>query len=504
MTRTSPLLVLLVVLALLASACGAAEDSSAEPVPTTSEPDSGSDVGTGDSTSSSSSTPDSTGSTSTPSSPSTAAPEGGWIDGEPEWLGDGGAAAEGALSVDAAEADVDSAASTEPPLTTTTVAAKVGEDGRSVPLDGPQTDPLRAGSVDDNADYQGFLSYLDRVEDFGIRGRPFDATGRTVLTVVGSDGLPIAGLTVDATVADAETVSLTTTADGTIRFFAGPASDDDGVARTIRFDVDGTPVETQVGLDVGVELERASGLVDAAPGDVPLDVLFLLDATGSMSDEIDRLKTTIDSVAEQINALEPRPDVRFAMTLYRDTTDTFVTSTFDFTGDLDQFRDALGSVVADGGGDTPEALDEALAAALSEPQWRAPAEAVQLVFLVADAPPQIGRDVQVPYTASITEAASRGITIFPVASSETDDTAELVFRQIALATGAPFVFLTYGAGGAAAATGPSTDINPTDYETLALDQLVVRLIAEEIAVLSGKTPVALPPPSSTTTVPDGQ
>ena len=58
-----------------------------------------------------------------------------------------------------------------------------------------------------------------------------------------------------------------------------------------------------------------------------------------------------------------------------------------------------------------------------------------------------------------------------------------MFRQLAQATGARFVFLSYGAGGAA--TGGSTDIDPTDYEELSLDDLVVRLVTEELAALTG-------------------
>lgn len=78
-----------------------------------------------------------------------------------------------------------------------------------------------------------------------------------------------------------------------------------------------------------------------------------------MGDEIDQLKTSIDSVSERIEALETQPDVRFGMTLYRDEGDDFVTSTYDFTGEVADFRSALADVVADGGGDYPEALDEA-------------------------------------------------------------------------------------------------------------------------------------------------
>ena len=88
------------------------------------------------------------------------------------------------------------------------------------------------------------------------------------------------------------------------------------------------------------------------------------------------------------------------MTLYRDEGDTFVTATYDLTDDVEAFRSALAQVQADGGGDYPEALDEGLADALAEPSWRDPAETVQLVFLVADAPPQVGRQVERAYPAS--------------------------------------------------------------------------------------------------------
>jgi uncharacterized protein YegL len=141
----------------------------------------------------------------------------------------------------------------------------------------------------------------------------------------------------------------------------------------------------------------------------PVEVLFLLDTTGSMGDEIDQLKTTIDSVVQRLNDLPGTGEVRLAMTLYRDEYDAFATANYDFTNNIESFRKALAQVSADGGGDTPEALDEAFADALAKPHWSAPGKAIQLVFLVADAPPHVDRHVQVPYTTSMIEAASRGI-----------------------------------------------------------------------------------------------
>jgi len=121
---------------------------------------------------------------------------------------------------------------------------------------------------------------------------------------------------------------------------------------------------------------------------------------------------------------------------------------------------------------------------------------VQLMFLVGDAVPQVGRQLEQTYPESIQVAASRGITVHVVAASQTDDPAEHTFREIAQGTGGRFVFLAYGAGGTA--TGEHTDIASTDYEELSLDQLVVRLVGEELAALTGET---FAPPVVPTTVP---
>ena len=486
--------------AIVLAACGS--DESAEPGGQ-APPESGSLV-------------DSTDPSDPQTSPSTTVFVGdGWIGGEPDWGGGGadGATDEGEMAMEVSAADEVRAAD---------ASGGSRGDGASVDLSGPVPEPvpgsidespLRAGSVDDNLDHDDFLAYVDRVRSLGIEGRPIDLTGRIVVEVVDGDGSPVPGISIVPSFTPAGTTEATpvreirTTADGTVRYFPGldgldgPDGVEPDMSFTFSIEGSGQNVTALPGDTVTLVVESSTDV--ASP--VPLDVLFLLDATGSMGDEIDRLKVTIDQVAEQVNALDPRPDVRFAMTLYRDEGDAFVTSTYDFTGEVGAFRSALSDVVADGGGDYPEALDEGLAEALAAPAWRDPSEAVQLVFVVADAPPQVGRQVEVPYIDSMRDAVTRGIKVFPVASSESDDQAELVFRQLAVTTGAPFVFLSYGAGGAA--TGPSSDIDSTDYEELALDQLVVRLIDEELSALAGDDGEPVPPPTTvppTTTIPDGQ
>jgi len=427
-----------------------------------------------------------------PPAGSPAPEEGVWLGGEPVWIAhyddDPTSMAEEAAAAPASGAVPSPPAS--PPAAVDTVddaGADLVEGGEfagpmadeaagaaSLAAAGSFQEPLTGGAIDDNERFEDYLTYRQEILSLGIPVRDLDPAGRIVVTVTGRGGLPVAGAEVRVTGGGVE-VTLRTTADGTVRFHPEAYVAGDG---PFTVTAGGTGGEVPRGGSLRLETD-----LPTAGDEVALDILFLLDATGSMADEIDQLKITIGEVARRIADLPGGVDLRLGMTLYRDVGDTFVTANFNFTSDVDRFTRALGVVVADGGGDYPEALDEALAEALGRPTWRAAGEALQLIFLVADAPPQIGRQVAAPYTASMRRAAARGIKIFPVSSSGTDDQAEFVFRQLAQFTGARYVFLTYGAGGRA--TGDGSSISERDYEELSLNDLIVRLVAEEIAALTG-------------------
>jgi hypothetical protein len=103
---------------------------------------------------------------------------------------------------------------------------------------------------------------------------------------------------------------------------------------------------------------------------------------------------------------------------------------------------------------------------------------VQLIFLVADAPPHLDYAQDYDYADDMVKAAELGIKVFPIASSGLDDQGEYIFRQIALFTQGKFIFLTYGPGGQ---PGDSTTHQVDDYTVQKLDDLVVRLVEEELA-----------------------
>ncbi len=335
---------------------------------------------------------------------------------------------------------------------------------------------LRAGAVDDNQAWDDYLLYRNGFLQYGIPVHDVDITGRRIITVTRPDGTPVMGASVTLLDADGATVATDMTRSyGTAMVF--PVGDVTGM--TVLVVKDGEQAE--VALD-GDAREHDLTL-DAAPTPSPidLDVLFLIDVTGSMGDEIDRLKQTIDTIAERIDALPAETNLRLAMTVYRDRGDTFVTSTHQFTPDIDAFSDALAEVIADGGGDYPESLNEGLHEAIHLPEWRV-TDTVSLIFLVADAPPVLTYAQDYDYAVEMFEAAERGITIHPIASSGLDDEGEYVFRQLAQVTGGRFVFLTYGAGGA---PGDDTTHHVDDYSVLSLDDLVVKIVEDTLAPLTG-------------------
>ncbi|HXV98023.1 MAG TPA: hypothetical protein VEC93_06335, partial [Anaerolineae bacterium] len=144
------------------------------------------------------------------------------------------------------------------------------------------------------------------------------------------------------------------------------------------------------------------------------------------------------------------------------------------------FSKNLSTVYADGGGDYPESLNEALHEALNGVEWRG-GDTIQLIFLIADAPPHLDYAQDYDYAVEMENAARRGIKIFPVASSELDDQGEYVFRQLAQYTQGRFIFLTYAGPTNGGAPGDVTTHHVDDYSVESLDNLLVKLVEEELA-----------------------
>ncbi len=170
-----------------------------------------------------------------------------------------------------------------------------------------------------------------------------------------------------------------------------------------------------------------------------IEVAFALDATGSMGPWIREARQRIRSIAEDLATGEPRPDVRFALVTYRDRGDAYVTRKHDFTRDIGTMRRHLNGTSANGGGDTPEAVLEALQVAIDELDWTASdQDVVKLLYLVGDAAPK--RYADGPDEEALQQRAlDNGIVIHSIACGRMSGGGQSFFERVArLSEGRPF------------------------------------------------------------------
>ena len=347
---------------------------------------------------------------------------------------------------------------------------------------------LKAGEVDDNQRWQ---EYLDFVEEY--QGPPVHATNlsnRQIITILDRQGNPVPNAQVSISRrSDGTGATLTkrTYADGRTMFFPlegldpGMAMRNDGqtagelsitvkrngFTKTIRI----VP-ETAMEHEIALEGTMTYGL------DFPLDVVFLIDSTGSMADEIHRIKANLESIARKVSKLPANPDLRFGMVSYRDRGDEYVTRIYPFDGNVRRFSKAIQNLEANGGDDYPESLNQAFHEAVNDMGWRD--NAIRLIFLIADAPPHLDYPQDKDYATEMMRAQEKGIKVFSVASSGLDQQGEYILRQIAQQTMGKFLFILYptGPGG-----GLETPHDVEQYSVDRLDSLIVKLIEEELAKL---------------------
>jgi hypothetical protein len=113
-----------------------------------------------------------------------------------------------------------------------------------------------------------------------------------------------------------------------------------------------------------------------------LDLVLCIDATDSMINGVDELKARLPALlAKRVPDLA---SFRIGIVSYKDYFEEYLYKRFDFARDLGAFSSELDSLQCGGGRDIPEAVYEALYAALGEFPWAGEA---RLVILVGDAPP---------------------------------------------------------------------------------------------------------------------
>ncbi|MFN4081343.1 MAG: carboxypeptidase regulatory-like domain-containing protein [Saprospiraceae bacterium] len=203
------------------------------------------------------------------------------------------------------------------------------------------------------------------------------------------------------------------------------------------------------------------------------DIVWVVDATGSMGDEIEYLKTELLDVIGRVRRQNRDLDLRMGTVFYRDIGDEYLTRSSKLTHRIAETVDFIRKQSAGGGGDTPEAVHSALEEAIYRQPWRDEAVA-RICFLVLDASPHTEPEVLERLRKTIREAARKGIRIVPLSASGVQKDTEFLMKFFGLATNGTYLFLTDHSGIGGKHLAPTAD----EYKVEALNDLLVRLISE--------------------------
>lgn len=345
----------------------------------------------------------------------------------------------------------------------------------------------KAGQHDDNEEFQYFLKFVNEKinSSYSKWGNEIKEKiqKRNVLAVYDKNNLPLRGAKVKI-----GRDTFTTYQDGEI-FFYPKKLEKQGKPKTIIIEYKGKSYKKKIAPQeygrnvVNLDIKRVT------PKEIPIDIVFLMDTTGSMGDEIAMLRDTLYSIYMRIKKVSAgtKLKIRYAMVLYRDDGDEYLTKTFKLNSSIDKFQKFLFEVEAGGGGDYPEHLVAGLEETLKL-NWQK--NAIKLVFQITDAPAQLKTFKKIDEIAQ--KAINKNIKIFSIGASGLDQEGEVHLRLFAQLTKGKFIFMTYGEKGES--SGSATHADPGkvshhtggNYESRNLDDIIVDNVKREILYQSSE------------------
>jgi len=204
-----------------------------------------------------------------------------------------------------------------------------------------------------------------------------------------------------------------------------------------------------------------------------VDLAFIVDATGSMGDEIEFLKSDLKDVIQRVENNNQNLDISTGTVFYRDEGDEYVVKHSEFTDNIDNTISFIGAQSANGGGDFPEAVHTGLHEAINTLEWSEVAR-TRIAFLLLDAPPHQTPEVINSLQNSIEKAARKGIKLIPITASGVNKDTEFLMRFFSVVTNSTYVFITNDSG----IGNNHIEASVGEYEVEFLNDLMVRLIAK--------------------------
>jgi Mg-chelatase subunit ChlD len=163
-----------------------------------------------------------------------------------------------------------------------------------------------------------------------------------------------------------------------------------------------------------------------------MEMVFVLDTTGSMGGLLTGAKQRIWGIVNEVMQTSSVSSVKVGLVAYRDRGDQYITQVLPLTEDLDKVYTTLMDYRPAGGGDEAENVRRALADGVAKAGWSQPSSNhVQILFLVGDAPPHGYADE--PDTLTTADlAVKKGIIVNTIqcgTSSSTKQAWEAIARR---------------------------------------------------------------------------
>jgi Mg-chelatase subunit ChlD len=182
-----------------------------------------------------------------------------------------------------------------------------------------------------------------------------------------------------------------------------------------------------------------------------IEVCFVLDTTGSMGGLIEGAKQKIWSIANEMISTKPTPELKLGLIGYRDRGDEYVVKSFQLTDDIDSIYAHLRDFKAEGGGDEPESVNEALAEAIEKMPWSQDRKVLKIIFLVGDAPPHMDYADGPKYPELCRLAAKKDLIINTVQCGSIAATTP-IWKEIAKSSEGSYAAIAQSGGVAVIAT----------------------------------------------------
>ena len=208
-----------------------------------------------------------------------------------------------------------------------------------------------------------------------------------------------------------------------------------------------------------------------------VDIMFVVDATGSMGDEINYLKKEVEDVIDRVGKLDDQKTIRSGAIFYRDHQDQYLSRRKALSTDLTALNTFVQDQRAGGGGDFPEALDVALEELTTSINWSKNAMA-KIAFIILDAPPHQDSASIERVNRSVLKAAELGIRLIPITGSGIDKSTEYLMKALAIQTNGTYLYLTDDSG----VGGKHLDASNDKTEVLPLNDLMVKVVDSMIEV----------------------